>query len=57
MTTFGNICNDNFFGAWKIKTYETGKTKAIVNSSEYTTLAIDGKTMTIDSDRNVTVNP
>ena len=30
--------------------------KITVNGTEYTSIAIDGKTMTIDANRNVTVN-
>jgi hypothetical protein len=46
---------DNFSGAWRIKTCSNTKT-IIVNDTEYTTIAIDGKTMTIDANKNVTVN-
>ena len=56
LVTEGNTYDSNFSGEWRIKTYETGKTQVFVNGAEYTTIAIDGKTMTIDADRNVTVN-
>ena len=56
LTTGGNTYGENFSGEWRIKTYETGRTKVFVNGVEYTTIAIDGKTMTIDGNRNVTVN-
>lgn len=56
LITSGNIHDSNFSGEWRIKTYETGKPAIIVNGIEYTTIALDGKTMTIDENRNVTVN-
>ena len=56
LTTSGNSYDSNFSGEWRIKTYETGRPKVFVNGTEYTTIAIDGKTMTIDDDKNVTVN-
>ena len=56
LTTSGNTYDSNFSGEWRIKTYEDGKPKIFVNGTEYTTIAIDGKTMTIDADKNVTVN-
>lgn len=56
LVTEGNTYDSNFSGEWRIKTYETGKTQVFVNGTEYTTIAIDGKTMTIDGNKNVTVN-
>lgn len=56
LVTEGNTYDSNFSGEWRIKTYETGKTQVFVNGTEYTTIAIDGKIMTIDSNKNVTVN-
>ena len=56
LTTEGNTYDSNFSGEWRIKTYEAGRTQVFVNGTEYTTIAIDGKTMTIDADKNVTVN-
>lgn len=55
LVTEGNTYDANFSGEWRIKTYETGKQKIVVNGVEYTTIAVDGKLMTIDADRNVTV--
>ena len=57
LVTEGNTYDSNFSGEWRIKTYESGKPKVFVNGTEYTTIAIDGKTMTIDANSNVTVNP
>lgn len=56
LTTSGNTYDSNFSGEWRIKTYETGRTQIIVNGTEYTTIALDGKTMTIDANKNVTVS-
>lgn len=57
LTTSGNtVDNQNFSGEWRIKTYETGRTQVFVNGTEYTTIALDGKTMTIDANKNVTIN-
>ena len=56
LTTSNNTCDSDFSGEWRIKTYETGKPKVFVNGTEYTTIALDGKTMTIDSNKNVTIN-
>lgn len=61
LTTSGNTvetANGKFSGEWRIKTYETrnANSKIFVNGTEYTTLALDGKTMTIDG-TNVTVQP
>jgi hypothetical protein len=56
LATSNNTVGENFSGEWRIKTYETGKPKIFVNGIEYTTIALDGKTMTIDADKNVTVN-
>ena len=57
LTTEGNTYNTTYFsGEWRIKTYETGRTKVFVNGTEYTQIAIDGKLMTIDASKNVTVN-
>jgi len=61
LTTSGNTINtvnDTLFsGEWRIKSYDPNKTDVIVNGTEYTSLALDGKTMTIDASKNVTVNP
>lgn len=57
LTTSGNTVDEDFSGVWRIKTYETrfSESKIFVNGIEYTTIALDGKTMTIDGDKNVTV--
>ena len=57
LTTSGNTVDEDFSGVWRIKTYETRflESKIFVNGIEYTTIALDGKTMTIDGDKNVTV--
>lgn len=52
----GNTYDSNFSGEWRIKSYTASKPKVIVNGTEYTTIALDGKTMTIDANKNVTVN-
>ena len=58
LTTSGNTVDSDFSGVWRIKTYETNysESKIIVNGTEYKTIAVDGKTMTIDASKNVTVN-
>ena len=58
LTTSGNTADSNFSGEWRIKQYETcnADSKIFVNGTEFTTIALDGKTMTIDSNKNVTVN-
>ena len=49
-----NTVGENFSGVWRIKNYVAGD--AInVNGTAYTQIAIDGKLMTIDADKNVTV--
>jgi hypothetical protein len=55
LVTEGNKYDANFSGEWRIKTYETGKTQVFVNGTEYKTIALDGKLMTIDANKNVTV--
>ncbi len=59
----GNTYDDNFSGEWRIKSYysnsdavSVGKYTNDRNRVWYTTIALDGKTMTIDADKNVTVN-
>ncbi len=48
LTTSGNTYDsNNFSGEWRIKTYEAGKPKVIVNGTEYTKTALDGKLMTV----------
>ena len=54
LTTSGNSINKDYFsGTWRIKACQAEVT---VNGTEYSTIAIDGQTMTIDPDKNVTVN-
>lgn len=56
LTLSGNTVGKNFSGQWRIKTYYTDKgNKVSINGQEYTSIAIDGKYMTIDSDKNVTM--
>jgi hypothetical protein len=55
LTTSGNTISEKFSGEWRIKNYVTEGSQVIVNDVEYKTLAIDGKTMTIDENKNVTV--
>ncbi len=55
LTTEGNTYGDNFSGEWRIKNHVSGNA-VTVNGSEYTQIAIDGKLMTIDASKNVTVN-
>ena len=56
LTVSGNTIDSEFSGEWRIKSYDAAKPDVFVNGVEYTTIAIDGKTMTIDSNKNVTVN-
>lgn len=54
ITTSNNTVGENFSGEWRIKNYVAGD--AInVNGTAYTQIAIDGKLMTIDASKNVTV--
>ena len=55
LTTEGNTYGVHFSGEWRIKNFVAGNA-VTVNGVEYTTIAIDGKTMTIDGSKNVTVN-
>ena len=55
LVTEGNTYDSNFSGEWRIKTYESGKPAIIVNGTTYTQIAVDGKLMTIDAEKNVTV--
>ncbi|MBP3662523.1 MAG: right-handed parallel beta-helix repeat-containing protein [Bacteroidales bacterium] len=49
LTTSENTVDSDFSGEWRIKTYYTGKGNAVsANGTEYTTLALDGRTMTIE---------
>ena len=50
----GNTFSENFSGEWRIKNCVAGNA-ITVNGTEYTQIAVDGKLMTIDANRNVTV--
>ena len=51
----GNVVDTTkFSGVWRIKAYTTGNPQVIVNGVEYTSLALDGKKMTINN-KEVTV--
>ena len=49
-----NTYSDNFSGEWRIKNFVAGNA-ITVNDVEYNQIALDGKLMTIDSSKNVTV--
>ena len=55
LTTSGNTIDSDFSGEWRIKDYVAGRPAIIVNGVTYTTIAIDGKKMTIDANKNVTI--
>ena len=55
LVTSGNTFDSNFSGEWRIKSYHAAQPAVIINGTTYTTIAVDGKPMTIDADRNVTV--
>ena len=46
--------SENFSGEWRIKNFVAGN-PVTVNGVEYTQIALNGKLMTIDADKNVTV--
>ena len=52
--TSGNTYSENFSGEWRIKNHVAGNA-ITVNGVAYTQIAVDGKLMTIDANRNVTV--
>lgn len=55
LITEGNTYNNEYFsGEWRIKNYVAGA-PITVNGAEYTQIAVDGKLMTIDDQKNVTV--
>ena len=54
VTTSNNTYNDNFSGEWRIKNFVAGNA-ITVNGVAYESIAIDGKLMTIDANKNVTV--
>ena len=55
LTTSGNTVDEDFSGEWRIKSYSDAKASVTVNGTEYKSIALDGKTMTIDENKNVTV--
>ena len=54
LTTANNTVGANFSGEWRIKNYVSGNV-INVNGVDYTQIAVDGKLMTIDANKNVTV--
>ena len=52
--TSGNTFDANFSGEWRIKNFVAGNA-ITVNDTEYRQIAVDGKLMTIDANKNVTV--
>ena len=54
VVTSGNTYNNNFSGEWRIKNVVAGNA-ITVNGVEYTQIAVDGKLMDIDANKNVTV--
>ncbi len=63
LTANNNTYDENFSGEWRIKSYydnsntvTVGKLTSNTGRVTYTSIALDGKTMTIDADKNVTVN-
>jgi hypothetical protein len=55
VTASGNTYESNFSGEWRIKNFVAGNA-ITVNDVAYEQIAIDGKLMTIDANKNVTVN-
>ncbi|MBO7311982.1 MAG: hypothetical protein J6U82_04150 [Alistipes sp.] len=54
ITASNNTVGENFSGEWRIKKFVAGNA-ITVNGTAYTQIAIDGKLMTIDASKNVTV--
>ena len=54
VTASGNTYSENFSGEWRIKNFVAGNA-ITVNGVAYNQIAVDGKLMTIDADKNVTV--
>jgi hypothetical protein len=50
----GNTVSNNFSGEWRIKNFVAGNA-VTVNGTAYSQIAVDGKLMTIDANKNVTV--
>ena len=55
VVTENNIVDEEFSGEWRIKSFYSGKKSVTINGKTYTSLALDGKLMTIDANKNVTV--
>ena len=55
VVTENNIVDEEFSGEWRIKSFYSGKKSITINGKAYTSLALDGKLMTIDANKNVTV--
>jgi hypothetical protein len=54
VTASNNTYSNNFSGEWRIKNYVAGAA-ITVNNVAYDYIALDGKKMTIDASKNVTV--
>ena len=54
VVTSNNKYSEYFSGEWRIKNFVAGN-PVTVNGKEYNQIAVDGKLMTIDADKNVTV--
>lgn len=54
VTSSNNTYGEYFSGEWRIKNFVAGNA-ITVNGVEYTSIALDGKLMTIDANKNVTV--
>ena len=54
VTASDNTYSENFSGEWRIKNFVAGNA-ITVNGTEYTQIAVNGKLMTIDANKNVTV--
>ena len=54
INTSGNTIDSNFSGEWRIKTIDN-EGSITVNGISYNSLAVDGKNMVIDNNKNVTV--
>ena len=54
INTSGNTIDSNFSGEWRIKTIDN-EGSITVNGISYNSLAVDGKNMVIDDNKNVTV--
>ena len=55
LITSGNTVDSDFSGEWRIKSFYNNGNTVTVNDTAYSTIALDGRLMTIDADRNVTV--